>query len=86
MVRTAFGNRANCLQLDLYSQDVLRVFDAEGGCARQVDSRSRAQRMPCACDCATLVISLTAVDGDCACRQAAGLHQPLCVDEAAGRH
>ena len=31
LVRTAFGNRANCLQLDLYSQDVLRVFDAEGG-------------------------------------------------------
>ena len=30
LVRTAHGNHANCQQLDLYSQDVLRVFDAEG--------------------------------------------------------
>lgn len=30
LVSTAKGNRANCLQLDSYGQDILRVFDAEG--------------------------------------------------------
>ena len=26
----AKGNRANCVQLNAYGQDILRVFDAEG--------------------------------------------------------
>ena len=30
MVKMAYGNHANCLQLDSYGQDILRVFDAEG--------------------------------------------------------
>ena len=30
-MRHALGNRTNCLQLGSYSQDILRVFDAEGG-------------------------------------------------------
>ena len=30
LVVHAKGNRGNCLQLDAYGQDMLRVFDAEG--------------------------------------------------------
>ena len=30
LVGNAKGNSGNCLQLDAYGQDILRVFDAEG--------------------------------------------------------
>ena len=34
LVQSAKGNWANCQQLDAYGQDILRVFDAEGGFCR----------------------------------------------------
>lgn len=44
LAQGAKGNQALCAELDAYLQDIVRVFDAEGGCPLKLCLRHGAAR------------------------------------------